>query len=178
MPATTLSPLIAADRASLSPTARFQMHSPSTSRRDRDRYEARTQDVHPPGVYIPFDVSRNQHSTVMHLTHSPLTSHDYGHPATHPMRRTSGYAQWLATQFSSAPYHSSRSLPPASPTPSGWLPHHPTMTRVPPPPILHKVWILDCQSCGTFLTNRGMKVSILSLLSYARYGIRIDVKVL
>lgn len=24
---------------------------------------------------------------------------------------------------------------------------------------VHKVWILDCKSCGTFLTNRGMKVS-------------------
>ena len=23
---------------------------------------------------------------------------------------------------------------------------------------LHKVWIVDCKSCGTFLTNRGMKV--------------------
>ena len=29
----------------------------------------------------------------------------------------------------------------------------------PPPPIPHKVWILDCKGCGTFLTNRGMKVS-------------------
>ncbi|KAI0661108.1 hypothetical protein C8Q70DRAFT_1112826 [Cubamyces menziesii] len=29
----------------------------------------------------------------------------------------------------------------------------------PPPPIPHKVWILDCKTCCTFLTNRGMKVS-------------------
>ncbi|KAI9068351.1 hypothetical protein FKP32DRAFT_1663791 [Trametes sanguinea] len=28
---------------------------------------------------------------------------------------------------------------------------------MPPPPIPHKVWILDCKTCGTFLTNRGMK---------------------
>lgn len=28
----------------------------------------------------------------------------------------------------------------------------------PPPQVAHKVWILDCKSCGSFLTNRGMKV--------------------
>ena len=27
-----------------------------------------------------------------------------------------------------------------------------------PPPQSNKVWILDCKSCGTFFTNRGMKV--------------------
>ncbi|KAI0644571.1 hypothetical protein C8Q79DRAFT_781034 [Trametes meyenii] len=31
----------------------------------------------------------------------------------------------------------------------------------PPPPIPHKVWILDCKSCGMFLTNRGMKAVLL-----------------
>jgi hypothetical protein len=32
--------------------------------------------------------------------------------------------------------------------------------QLPPPPqmLLHKVWILDCKSCGAFFTNRGMKV--------------------
>ena len=30
---------------------------------------------------------------------------------------------------------------------------------LPPPPVAHKVWILDCKACGMFLTNRGMKVS-------------------
>ena len=28
----------------------------------------------------------------------------------------------------------------------------------PPPPVAHKVWLIDCRTCGTFLTNRGMKV--------------------
>ena len=32
-------------------------------------------------------------------------------------------------------------------------------TSPPPPPIPHKVWILDCKACSMFLTNRGMKVS-------------------
>ncbi|EGN99999.1 hypothetical protein SERLA73DRAFT_180355 [Serpula lacrymans var. lacrymans S7.3] len=31
----------------------------------------------------------------------------------------------------------------------------------PPPQLVHKVWILDCNSCGTFLTNRGMKAVLL-----------------
>ena len=31
-------------------------------------------------------------------------------------------------------------------------------TQQPPAPQSHKVWILDCKSCGTFFTNRGMKV--------------------
>ncbi|KAJ4483297.1 hypothetical protein J3R30DRAFT_3447444 [Lentinula aciculospora] len=35
----------------------------------------------------------------------------------------------------------------------------------PPPavqqPVAHKVWIIDCRSCGLFLTNRGMKAVLL-----------------
>lgn len=31
----------------------------------------------------------------------------------------------------------------------------------PPAQLAHKVWILDCKSCGTFLTNRGMKAVLL-----------------
>ncbi|KAJ3863160.1 hypothetical protein EV359DRAFT_73762 [Lentinula novae-zelandiae] len=44
---------------------------------------------------------------------------------------------------------------------------HPTHTLNPPPPpavpqsVAHKVWIIDCKSCGTFLTNRGMKAVLL-----------------
>lgn len=42
----------------------------------------------------------------------------------------------------------------------------------PPPPVAHKVWILDCKSCGTFLTNRGMKVtrSLCSILFFRLYS--------
>jgi hypothetical protein len=38
-------------------------------------------------------------------------------------------------------------------------------TPPPPPQIAHKVWILDCKSCGTFLTNRGMKVRCCARVS-------------
>ncbi|RDB25052.1 Protein FAM72A [Hypsizygus marmoreus] len=41
------------------------------------------------------------------------------------------------------------------------FPSNPYPTPPPPPPIPHKVWILDCKSCGTFLTNRGMKAVLL-----------------
>ena len=34
-----------------------------------------------------------------------------------------------------------------------------------PAPQSHKVWILDCKSCGTFFTNRGMKVR-LAIVSF------------
>ncbi|KAI0331182.1 hypothetical protein GY45DRAFT_1336336 [Cubamyces sp. BRFM 1775] len=40
------------------------------------------------------------------------------------------------------------------------VPGQPFVTP-PPPPIPHKVWILDCKTCGTFLTNRGMKAVLL-----------------
>ncbi|KAF4563399.1 FAM72 family protein [Pleurotus pulmonarius] len=41
------------------------------------------------------------------------------------------------------------------------FPHNPYAPSPPPPPIAHKVWILDCKSCGSFLTNRGMKAVLL-----------------
>ncbi|KAJ6594010.1 hypothetical protein B0H19DRAFT_1205395 [Mycena capillaripes] len=39
-----------------------------------------------------------------------------------------------------------------------------------PPPIAHKVWILDCKSCNTFLTNRGMKAVLLLRPNVALYS--------
>ncbi|KAH7874696.1 hypothetical protein F5879DRAFT_893112 [Lentinula edodes] len=47
------------------------------------------------------------------------------------------------------------------------FPSNPYQTLNPPPPpavpqsVAHKVWIIDCRSCGTFLTNRGMKAVLL-----------------
>ncbi|KDN45149.1 hypothetical protein RSAG8_05064, partial [Rhizoctonia solani AG-8 WAC10335] len=37
----------------------------------------------------------------------------------------------------------------------------PEMDAPPPPVTGHKVYILDCKSCGTFLSNRGMKAVLL-----------------
>ena len=58
---------------------------------------------------------------------------------------------------------------PPGPTMTQSSHHHPSWQHqpyvrvpplMPPPPVPHKVWILDCKSCGNFLTNRGMKVSL------------------
>ncbi|KAH8828179.1 FAM72 protein-domain-containing protein [Flagelloscypha sp. PMI_526] len=39
----------------------------------------------------------------------------------------------------------------------------PSEYSLPPPPaiVAHHVWMLDCSSCGSFLTNRGMKAVLL-----------------
>ncbi|KAI6046065.1 hypothetical protein EDC04DRAFT_2558740 [Pisolithus marmoratus] len=54
---------------------------------------------------------------------------------------------------------------PSPPIFTPW-PAHPPLLHYPPPsaptqPLPHKVWILDCRACGTFLTNRGMKAVLL-----------------
>ena len=86
------------------------------------------------------------------VTHIQVGGHVY--PAPPPMQRTE-LTDWVpypyVPQWSSQP-----SLAP------GWLPHAPRIALGPmaaPPPLLHKVWIVDCNTCGMFLTNRGMKVS-------------------
>lgn len=52
-------------------------------------------------------------------------------------------------------------------------PHFPPHElSLPPPPqvVAHHVWLLDCSHCGTFITNRGMKVCLLGLVSHGRYS--------
>ncbi|KAJ8076550.1 hypothetical protein PM082_000973 [Marasmius tenuissimus] len=51
------------------------------------------------------------------------------------------------------------------------FPHNPyPQPYQPPRPIAHKVWIIDCKSCGTFLTNRGMKAVLLLHPSVALFS--------
>ncbi|KAK0241716.1 hypothetical protein EDD85DRAFT_412192 [Armillaria nabsnona] len=50
------------------------------------------------------------------------------------------------------------------------FPSNPYPSVLPPAPIPHKVWILDCKSCGTFLTNRGMKAVLLLRPNVALYS--------
>ncbi|KAI0689956.1 hypothetical protein BC835DRAFT_1418116 [Cytidiella melzeri] len=152
MPARTLSPLVAADRASLSPP-QHRAFSPSYPRRDNGQPRTSEFYGHIPDYYFPFDApGHHPHAPTvhMHVSHNPLTSFNasYAHTSL-PMQRT--HAQW---QF---PYPLS-TLPSAA---TGWLPRPPTTGVPSPPQILHKVWIVDCQSCGMFLTNRGMKAVLL-----------------
>ena len=164
MPARTLSPLVAADPLSLSP-ASFQMYSPPTMHQARDGQEGRRRQSHSftQDIHAHFEASR-RYSTLVHINHNPLTNRDHALSLPPSLQRTS-YAHWHASHPHSSTYAATHH--PAS-LMTGWLPHAPTMERMPPPPpILHKVWILDCQSCGTFLTNRGMKVSLARCYVFA-----------
>ncbi|KIP08462.1 hypothetical protein PHLGIDRAFT_18909 [Phlebiopsis gigantea 11061_1 CR5-6] len=86
----------------------------------------------------------------------PRASHrDYVYPTAPPMQRT----EWRMYPIVPPQWAVNPSLA------SGWLPHPPFAARVspmaPPPALMHKVWLVDCKSCSTFLTNRGMKAVLL-----------------
>lgn len=86
----------------------------------------------------------------------------------------------LPPPIPTVPLHTRRAEPNSPYYYAPHTPRHQYPTRpegfVPPPPpqqvqhveYLHKVWILDCKACGTFFTNRGMKVSILFLNCVAK----------
>ncbi|KAF8894953.1 hypothetical protein CPB84DRAFT_1782739 [Gymnopilus junonius] len=46
------------------------------------------------------------------------------------------------------------------------FPPNPYPLHPPPPSIAHKVWILDCNTCSSFLTNRAMKVISFSSVQF------------
>lgn len=129
-----------ADTATLSPL-RYAAHSPSWGRFDAgDDVGASDTPVRAP----------------LHLQRGP------SYPVSPPMQRTD-HGAWQPYSF--GPHNM-----PHTPLAPGWLPHPPGMRvvpMVPPPPLLHKVWILDCKTCGNFLTNRGMKVCALPPRLYA-----------
>lgn len=85
------------------------------------------------------------------------------------------YPPLFPPQFTSPPPSSAMlsyfALPQA---PANWQPHVPFLHHNPyppphPPQLVHKVWILDCRACGTFLTNRGMKASFLPISDGFRF---------
>ncbi|KAH7888609.1 hypothetical protein F5I97DRAFT_1854052 [Phlebopus sp. FC_14] len=85
----------------------------------------------------------------LHRVHSPPSSHSFHNqiPGVVPSSAmfnyfslpSQGQSMWQVPIIQQNPY------PPAPQ----------------PPQLVHKVWILDCKSCGTFLTNRGMKAVLL-----------------
>ncbi|KAI0312976.1 hypothetical protein OF83DRAFT_1269453 [Amylostereum chailletii] len=80
--------------------------------------------------------------------HPFYPQHAYAHPPPHPPYRDDGmYPPNIAYQ----------------PWPSEFVPGRPPAAALqpPPPPPAHKVWILDCRTCRTFLTNHGMKAVLL-----------------
>ncbi|KAI0958394.1 hypothetical protein AcV7_004225 [Taiwanofungus camphoratus] len=113
----------------------------------------------------PVGVDTSRYRAALH--HTPYTSLDRMYPSVPPSLQAQHYAvpQYRASHVFvpsySGPLHVHSSVHPNLANPP-WHPHvrvHPVLS--PPPPITHKVWILDCKSCGTFLTNRGMKAVLL-----------------
>ena len=112
------------------------------------------------------------------------TSNPYSHPVTHPpmperIFPPSSLSLSFPAQFPSPAavhYHHPLSRNSTSPQGTWAYPAHTqwvgssniaqvnVSVNIPPPPpqVAHKVWLLDCKSCLTFLTNRGMKVSRLA----------------
>lgn len=114
---------------------------------------ARPLPVHPPGVVPNRPLQRLPPSAAS----APYFPHDF--PLAH--RFIDAFPPYRPPLD---PSHARGHPVPISQQPPPWyIPH---MQYFPPPPPatappapVHKVWILDCKSCGTFLTNRGMKVS-------------------
>lgn len=114
---------------------------------------------------------------------SSLSSHADSVNSLYMSQSSLGYAnnvvppQPMRSEFSDHPMHlrngqvmvpSSATVPmmmnhgnPASSTP--FVRAQALMTL--PAPRMHKAWMIDCKACGTFLTNRGMKVSLWLLTS-------------
>ncbi|PSR73914.1 hypothetical protein PHLCEN_2v10272 [Hermanssonia centrifuga] len=155
MPARTLSPFRATDRALLSPSSRYPPYPPPDSpHHEQQIFQRRAEDP-----TVLYDVTGPPHDSIARMDHNPFTAGGHADAVPHPMRRPSTVGWYIVSGQPHATAHG----PTPSPPLAGWLPHPPHLTRIapliPPPPLIHKVWILDCQSCGTFLTNRGMKVS-------------------
>jgi len=144
----------------------------SPTRRD-PRANPRDSERAPPAVSVPL------HLLPMDTPERPLLSHSrYGtldtvyppdpvpYPSQAPAYSWSSYRNGhvLVPSYAAQMHHHS-SIPPGPHHPQ-WHPHvrlQPVLPP-PPPPIAHKVWILDCKSCGIFFTNRGMKVSTLDII--------------
>lgn len=114
---------------------------------------ARPLPVHPPGV-VPNRPWQRLPPSASPAPHSP---HEFP-PAHQFIDAFPPYRPPLD------PSHARAHPAPTPQPPPPW--YAPRMQHFPPPPPatvppapMHKVWILDCKSCGTFLTNRGMKVS-------------------
>ncbi|KAI0674756.1 hypothetical protein C8Q78DRAFT_1008761 [Trametes maxima] len=179
MPARTLP---ASPDPALSPPRfhpRQSPHIPSSSAFRRDSHDDRLPQDDPryaqamPAQLVRLDPAAQSAAPDQHVSPSgwsPASNRVYPDPASIP-------PHWQIHPASLAPFRDGRTqvapgtaiqssvhLPWTRPYPlSGYpriVPVQP-FAAPPPPPIPHKVWILDCKSCGTFLTNRGMKVSLV-----------------
>ncbi|KAH8078036.1 hypothetical protein BXZ70DRAFT_911215 [Cristinia sonorae] len=117
-------------------------------------------------THVPYDMSFRPPPMIRDNNHSPYPRFDNQYPTSYiPLQTFPPPHPHPPPPFVSYPGSSSILLhndahphpPIVQPT---WRPL-PPMHRLPPPPIPHRVWILDCKSCDMFLTNRGMKAVLL-----------------
>ncbi|RPD63701.1 hypothetical protein L227DRAFT_608260 [Lentinus tigrinus ALCF2SS1-6] len=166
MPARTL-PNTSPDPA-LSPPrfyTRVAPHTPPSSHPYRDPYDDRTVESTFHAVAMPPPNSRTDPDYAAQPGWSPPPPpRIYPDPSTIP-------PHWQIHPATIQQFRDGRTyVPPPPVLQSSRLPWQQPYTRTvqaqpfntpPPPPLPHKVWILDCKGCGTFLTNRGMKAVLL-----------------
>ncbi|TFY63728.1 hypothetical protein EVJ58_g3095 [Rhodofomes roseus] len=114
--------------------------------------QARPLPMHPPGV-VPNRPGQRlppSASPAPPSPHEPILPHQLVH--AFPPSRSALDTSRMQSTHPPPPWYTARMQ---------YFPPPPPATA--PPAPVHKVWILDCKSCGTFLTNRGMKVSVPSL---------------
>ena len=144
----------------------------SSSHLHRDTHDERSPDHYAYAVPMPPQNARLDADYGSHAGWPPSGPRVYPDPSSIP-------PHWHVHPSTINQYRDARAYaPPAPPMQSNArAPWQNPYTRVlqvqpfvapPPPPIPHKVWILDCKACGMFLTNRGMKVSALALHDIVR----------
>ncbi|KAI0717287.1 hypothetical protein C8T65DRAFT_122002 [Cerioporus squamosus] len=166
MPARTL-PNTSPDPA-LSPPrfyTRIAPHTPPMSRPHRDSYDDRTLEptYHAAGMPPP-NARPDPDYAAQQSWLPPPTQRVYPDPSSIP-------PHWQIHPATIQQFRDGRTyVPPPPVLQTSRLPwQHPysrtlqtqAFNTPPPPPLPHKVWILDCKGCGTFLTNRGMKAVLL-----------------
>lgn len=162
MPARTVSPSASPDLSPPRFYTRLSPRSPSSHSRSGS-HEDRLLEPTVYAVAMPPQNARPDSDYVPHAVWPPSQPRVYPDPSTIP-------PHWQVQPPPASPFREPRPYP-SPPTVlqtsprAPWQHPYPRVIQVqpfvapPPSPLPHKVWILDCKACGTFLTNRGMKVS-------------------
>ncbi|KAH9940438.1 uncharacterized protein BXZ73DRAFT_88682 [Epithele typhae] len=157
MPARTLS-----DSPELSPPRFYSRRSPYSSHPRRESHDDRLGEPTVYAVAMPPSNSRPDNDYAPNAPWQQSQSRIYPDPSSIP-------PHW---QIHPSSFRDPRPYLPPAPVLQAtsrvpWQNVYPRFVQVqpfvapPPSPLPHKVWILDCKACGTFLTNRGMKAVLL-----------------
>ncbi|GJE95893.1 hypothetical protein PsYK624_120840 [Phanerochaete sordida] len=158
MPAQTL----ASDPELLSPLR----YAPYVQSPTLDLPEHATQNALHALAHVSYRPHAQASAPVVPHAHQRGAQQDYVYPVAPPPMQRGEDPAWRIYPVVPSQWSAHSSFVP------GWLPHppHRVAPMVPPPPLLHKVWLVDCKACGTFLTNRGMKAVLLLRPSVPLYS--------